>query len=259
MRNAIQNKFRQNRKIQSPYQLGLSFKLGYEVRCTIRTAGRIADHNQTVDKLDASTADDAAGTSSLSRLIATIPRGLTKAPPSPRLPPPAPPPHPSGKHPLAALPPERAVLNARPYAQVSGARKVPVIASANGVPFLRLTKPQPAALSRELRQKLARRGERFHRKVELANYWMPLARQEDHWDTLVLAQLNQREDKIKWTDAIHEAEKQNSMLKDEETAQDQKLIQKMQKIVDKETELALEEGQEVVRGRRKAPIRVLKP
>ena len=33
LRNAIQNKFRQNRKLQSPYQLGLSFKLGYEVRC----------------------------------------------------------------------------------------------------------------------------------------------------------------------------------------------------------------------------------
>lgn len=31
LRNAIRNKFRQNRKLQSAYQLGLSFKLGYEV------------------------------------------------------------------------------------------------------------------------------------------------------------------------------------------------------------------------------------
>lgn len=31
LRNAIRNKFRQNRKLQSPYQLGLSFQLGYEV------------------------------------------------------------------------------------------------------------------------------------------------------------------------------------------------------------------------------------
>jgi hypothetical protein len=31
LRNAIRNKFRKNRKITSPYQLGLSFKAGYEV------------------------------------------------------------------------------------------------------------------------------------------------------------------------------------------------------------------------------------
>lgn len=42
LRNAIRNKFRQNRKIQSPYQLGLSFKLGYEVRRKTRALLRTA-------------------------------------------------------------------------------------------------------------------------------------------------------------------------------------------------------------------------
>ncbi|KZM28442.1 uncharacterized protein EKO05_0001595 [Ascochyta rabiei] len=243
LRNAIQNKFRQNRKLQSPYQLRLSFQLGYE----------------TLDKLDASSADDTAGANTFLQLIAALPRGLTNAPPTRRPPPPPPPLHPSGKHPLAVLPPERAVLKVRPYANVSGPRKVPVIASANGVPFLRLTKPQPAALSRVLRQKLARRVARFHRKVELDNYWLPLARQEDEWDVLMMAQLMFKEDKVKWTDAVHEAVRQNLALYEGELAQDREIIHKMQRIVDEETELALKEGQEVIRGRRKAPIRVLKP
>ncbi|KAJ4311908.1 hypothetical protein N0V94_007711 [Neodidymelliopsis sp. IMI 364377] len=243
LRHAIQNKFRQNRKIQSTYQLGLSFQLGYE----------------TLDKLDVSTTDDSADATSLARLVATLPRGLTANPPRRRSPPLPPPPHPSGKHPLAVLPPEKAVLNVRPYAQVSGPRRVPVIASANGIPFLRLTKPQPPALSRVLRQKLDRRITRFHRKVLLENYWMPLARQEDEWDNLMTAQLKLREDRIKWTDAVFEAERHNQALYEEDVARDKEIVRKMQAIVDQETKLALKEGQEVIRGRKKRPIRVLKP
>ncbi|KAF1930819.1 uncharacterized protein M421DRAFT_57499 [Didymella exigua CBS 183.55] len=243
LRNAIQNKFRQNRKIQSPYQLGLSFKLGYE----------------TVDKLDASTTNNAAGMSTLSRLIATLPRGLTNAPPTRRPLPSPPTPHPSGKHPLDVLPQERAVLKNRPYTQVTGQRQVPRIASANGIPFLRLSKPQPAALSRVLRQKLDRRIERFHRRVELQNYWLPLAKQEDEWDELVLPQLRRREDEIRWADAMHEAERQNGVIYEAELVKDAALIRKMQSIVDAETEFVLNEGREVIRGRKKAPIRVIKP
>jgi hypothetical protein len=32
LRNAIRSKFRKNRKLSGPYDLGLSFKAGYEVR-----------------------------------------------------------------------------------------------------------------------------------------------------------------------------------------------------------------------------------
>jgi hypothetical protein len=227
--------------------------------CTLNASFAFADNVQTVDKLDASTANDSASTNALSQLIATLPRGLTHAPPTRRPLPPPSPPHPSGKHPLDALPPGRSVLNNRPYAQVTGQRQIPRIASANGVPFLRLTKPQPAALSRVLRQKLDRRIERFHRRVELQNYWMPLAEQEDQWDELVLPQLRRREDQIKWADAMHEAERLNGAEYETELAMDAALVRKMQHIVDAETELVLKEGREVVRGRKKAPIRIFKP
>lgn len=212
-----------------------------------------------MDKLDASTANDPASVSTLSRLIATLPRGLTNAPPTRRPLPTPSPSHPSGKHPLDILPPERAVLNNRPYVQVTGQRQVPRIASANGVPFLRLTKPQPVALSRVLRQKLDRRIERFHRRVELQNYWIPLAQQEDEWDESVSLQLGRFEGGTKWADAMHQAERLNAAEYDAEMRADAAIIRKMQRIVDAETEMVLKEGREVITGRKKAPIRVIKP
>jgi hypothetical protein len=227
--------------------------------CWFNASYALADNRQAVDKLDACTADDPASVNTLSRLIATLPRGLTNAPPASRPLPTPPPSHPSGKHPLDILPPERAVLNNRPYAKVSGQRQVPRIASANGVPFLRLTKPQPAALSRVLRQKLDRRIERFHRRVELQNYWLPLAQQEDEWDELVLPQVKKREDGNKWADVMHEAERLNGAEYEAELVADAALIRKMQRIVDVETEMVLKEGREVITGRKKAPIRVVKP
>jgi hypothetical protein len=110
-----------------------------------------------------------------------------------------------------------------------------------------------------LRQKLERRITRFHRKIELCNYWLPLARQEDQWDALMQAQLMRREDRAKWVDVIHEADKENQALYDEDMSRDKEIIRRMQRIVDQETGLALKEGQTIVRGRRKKPIRVLKP
>ncbi|KAF1841154.1 uncharacterized protein K460DRAFT_322075 [Cucurbitaria berberidis CBS 394.84] len=241
LHNAIRNKFRKNRKIQSPYQLGLSFKAGYEA----------------LDHLDAATTSDTANVGIITRLIAILPRGLTRSPPlSPRrlLPPTDPP-----KERLACLPPEQAVLNVRPYAKTSGPRHVPIIATANGVPFLRLTKPQPPALSRVLRQRLERKQALFNRKIFLANWWMPLCKQEDGWDEHMTAQLMKREDKVKWVEAIHLSEKENQEAYDRNVDKDREMSRKMQKIVDLETELALKEGQTIVRGRQKRPIRIIKP
>lgn len=73
------------------------------------------------------------------------------------------------------------------------------------------------------------------------------------------AQLRQLEDRVEWVDAVYDAVRQNFALYEDELARDQEMIRKMQFIVDQETQLALQEGCEVVRGRRKAPIRVLKP
>ncbi|CAO2650747.1 Nn.00g020390.m01.CDS01 [Neocucurbitaria sp. VM-36] len=258
LRNAIRNKFRKNRKIQSPYQLGLSFKAGYEVTQNLpRAAEPLVDNSQTLDHLDVSTTGDADNAGVLTRLIANLPRGLTRSPPLSRrrLDPPTDLP----KERLSSLPSERAVLNVRPYAKTSGPRHVPILASANGVPFLRLTKPQPPALSRILRQRLERKQSLFDMMIFLANWWMPLCRQEDEWDERMNRQLMRREDGPKWVDAIQLSERENQEAYDRGLEKDREISRKMQRIVDMETELALKEGQTIVRGRKRRPVRIIKP
>ncbi|EDU40263.1 Complex1-LYR-1 multi-domain protein [Pyrenophora tritici-repentis] len=240
LRNTIRNKFRRNRKIQSPYQLGLSFKAGYE----------------TLDRLDASAAGDETSTKLLAQLISQLPPALIRAPPiRPRRQASSTPP----KERLACLPPERAVLNVRPYAKTSGPRHVPVLASANGTPFLRLTKPQPPALSRILRQRLQRKTDLFDAKVLLNNWWLPTCRQEDKWDDFLEEQLGEDKDSVKWIDAVRQAELQNQWAYERELRKDRDMTKDMQAIVDKEMELALKEGQTIVRGRKRRPILVIKP
>ena len=151
------------------------------------------------------------------------------------------------------------MLNVRPYEKVSGPRHVPVLASANGIPFLRLTKPQPPALSRVLQQKVKRRMLNFHKKVELNNYWLPIAKHEDDWDTLIAARTRRRDDTTKWVDAIYDADAANQKMYDAELARDKENIAKMQAIVDQETALALKEGQTIRRGRKNKPIWEKKP
>ena len=192
----------------------------------------------------------------MTRLVSQLPRGLTRTPPVklagkvPSEPPP---------ERLACLPPEKAVLNVRPYATTSGLRHVPILASANGVPFLRLTKPQPPALSRILRQRLQRKQELFDIKIILSNWWLPMCKDEDVWDELINARLKKREDTVRWTDAIRLSERENYEAYERDQQKDRDITKKMQRIVDEETKLALEEGQTIVRGRRRRPIRVIKP
>ncbi|KAI4641542.1 hypothetical protein J4E93_007639 [Alternaria ventricosa] len=239
--NAIRNKFRRNRKIQSPYQLGLSFKAGYE----------------TLDHLDASAIGNTASASTLTQLISQLPRGLTRAPPIRRYEKTTPPDPPKER--LACLPPERAVLNVRPYAKTSGPRRVPILASANGVPFLRLTKPQPPALSRVIQQRLRRKNELFDTRVLLENWWLPICQQEDVWDVLITAQSREREDTVKWQTAVRDSLRANQEAHQADIRNDIVMTKKMQRIVDMETELALKEGQTIVRGRKRHPLRVIKP
>jgi len=214
---------------------------------------------QTLDHLDASSTGDTASAGILQRLVSQLPRGLTRAPRprvfshTPSVP----------KERLASLPPERAVLNVRPYAKTSGPRRVPVMASANGVPFLRLTKPQPPALSRMLRQRLATKINLFDRKIMLGNYWLPMAKHEDEWDALVNLNARRRvdrdDDDVRWVDAVRLSEQENQVAYERDLAKEKEITRKMQRIVDLETELALKEGQTIMRGRRRRPIWVLKP
>ncbi|KAF2866706.1 hypothetical protein BDV95DRAFT_552143 [Massariosphaeria phaeospora] len=242
LHNAIRNKFRKNRRIQSPYQLGLSFRAGYEA----------------VVQFDAAANGSTTSTTLLRSLISTLPRGLTRSPPSRR------PPRVRSalSKQLACLPPEKALLNVRPYANVSGPRHVPILASANSIPFLRIKKPQPSSLSRIIQVKLKGRIRRFHNRTVLANYWLPFATHEDRWDELieelgVVGQDQGRSD-IGWAYEVRRAVRAYDMTYERETAGDRKVATRMQEIVDQETVLALREGQTITRGRKHRPISITK-
>ncbi|KAH7414355.1 hypothetical protein DE146DRAFT_32587 [Phaeosphaeria sp. MPI-PUGE-AT-0046c] len=243
LRNAVQNRFRRSKNMQSPTMLGLSFKAGYEA----------------LDHLDAASTKDTASLAALTKVISKLPRNLTCAPrrrtfASPSL---------SPQERLACQPPENAVLNVRPYAKTSGPRRVPLLASANGVPFLRLTKPQPPALSRVIRQRLVKKMNVFNTKVMLNNWWLPMAKQEDEWDALVRGRtgkiIDGDDDRVRWVDAIWLSEQANQEAYTRDLAYDKDMTRKMQRIVDLETAMALKEGQTIVRGRKKRPIRILRP
>jgi len=137
------------------------------------------------------------------------------------------------------------------------------MATANGVPYLRVTKPQPPALSRILNQRLDKKIAIFDKKVMLLNYWLPMARQEDEWDALVNNRAGRRMDDFdngaKWSDAVMLSARENHDAHEKDQAKDRYLITRMQRIVDLETELALKEGQTIIRGRKRHPLWVLKP
>ncbi|CAI6246790.1 unnamed protein product [Periconia digitata] len=242
LRNAICKKFRRSRKLQSSHQLGLVFQAGYK----------------TLSYLDASTSGNTASTNALRSIISNLPSGITRTRsfiPSPSssssltaTP---------SKNALACLPSKQSTLDVRPYAKVSGPRHVPILASANGIPFLRLGKPQSPVLSRTIRYKLKSRIERFDSKVVLSNYWFPIASQEDVWDTLLEEHCELKDEtntSITWVGAIEQAIRQETMIYEADLADDRALRQKMMGIVDAETKLAEQEGQIVTRGRKSRPI-----
>lgn len=138
---------------------------------------------------------------------------------------------------------------------------MPILAHANGIPFLRITKPQPLSLSRMIQQKLHKRNVRFDHKVLLANYWIPLSSYEDDWDAIlerdygILDGDETEEDDMPWTREVRLAYRANADSKDKDYESSRSIAAQMLALVDKETKLAKEEGQPIVRGRKNKPIR----
>lgn len=163
----------------------------------------------------------------------------------------------------AVLPPEMALLNVRPYAKTTGPRHVPILASANGIPFLRIKKPQPPVLSRVLRQALQRRIDNFHTKILLLNYWTPLSNHEDEWDAILEREFDFVEKDTRlygsfdplWVDEVNVAEHAARVDHDKEMKKVAETTARMTRLVEIETELAVQEGQKIVRGRKSKPIR----
>ena len=72
----------------------------------------------------------------------------------------------------------------RPYSNIPGRRRIPKLVNANRVPFLRLKKPQPAFLSRIIRDTIKTR----ERRIGLSNNLIPqvsIAKTEDTWDEIL--------------------------------------------------------------------------
>lgn len=173
---------------------------------------------------------------------------MTRSPPQRFVPPP---PDPT-KQALECLPPEKKVLNVRPHLELNGPRHVPILVSANGIPFLRLGKPQPRNLSRVLRQKMAASVKNFERKVILEKYWEPIARLEDQWDDMVkkLNGVKKEGDKELWVGSVIDARKEEMTKFLDMQQKNREIAAKMQRIVDQEMKLAQKEGVKVVRGRK---------
>ncbi|KAH7130770.1 hypothetical protein B0J11DRAFT_483652 [Dendryphion nanum] len=236
LQNVIRQKFRKNAKLQGAYQIGIAFRAGYE----------------TLDHLDASSTGNTGSTNFLTSYISTLPSGLKRPPPV--YPPTLPKPIATTKHPLDCLPPAQSVLAVRPRTNVFGPRHVPILSSANGIPFLRLTKPQPPSLSRILRTRLKKMDTLFHNRVLLNNYYSPLAQHEDEWDDLMRRQHGVQSeggmyDQVRWMDAVVDSLDVNNKAWEYETGKTRTMAREMQNIVDQEMELAKQEGRKIVRGR----------
>ena len=73
-----------------------------------------------------------------------------------------------------------------PLSKLSGGvRKVPSLDEANGIPFLRIRKPESHGLSRVIRQKLHKRQWRITRVIKLKEADTAEAAWEDDWDKAV--------------------------------------------------------------------------
>ncbi|KAI1397717.1 hypothetical protein F4819DRAFT_503144 [Hypoxylon fuscum] len=196
----VRKAFRRNRTDTSPRLVYPALKAGYQMLSVLRSASTPTpttepndDHTSIIQFLRERLAERQA---SLHAKTLHAPYSRTPRPPSsaPR----------PGTAPLlvnvaapatAANPHPRPVYAtpSRPRAAAelggSGRRAVPRLDMAADFPILRLTKPQPRALSRVLTQKIRRRVARTEAVGALRDGAMPDAEGEDDWDRLVAGML----------------------------------------------------------------------
>ncbi|KAI1278292.1 hypothetical protein F5Y07DRAFT_71189 [Xylaria sp. FL0933] len=97
----------------------------------------------------------------------------------------------------------------RPQSELGGTgrRKIPRLDLASDIPFLRFTKPQPALLSRVLRQKSEKRTGRMQALTAMQAEDIPEAQLEDEWESqmahLMIAEKRVKRDNRSSGDTIH--------------------------------------------------------
>ncbi|CZT24557.1 uncharacterized protein RCC_10282 [Ramularia collo-cygni] len=235
LQNVVRNRFKQARHVTSYRQLKATFEAGYEA----------------VDHLDAAV----AGSTHAQQIVADL---LAKAPKSVKQPPRR---HKAidkkllRRRELAERPPRINMFDRPlPLEQLSGERKVPVLFTANHIPILRFTKPQPSSLSGYITNRIVQRQKRHDRRQMLEEA-LVLAGEEDKWDSIVrqFAGIDARKSRdvtitpvreSLWRDPIVTALDVVRAALDGEKELNRIMAEKMQGVVDRETAMAEKEARE---------------
>lgn len=237
LQNVVRNRFKQTLHVTSYRQLKATFEAGYEA----------------VDHLDAAV----AGSGTAKELIADL---LAKAPLSAKRPPrtpynPAKEKKLLRRKELAERPPGISMFDRPlPLEQLSGERKVPVLFTANQIPVLRFTKPQPSSLSGYITNRIQQRQKRHDLKHALEESLL-VAQEEDKWDSILkqYTGVDGRHSKdwagcdVKeglWRSAIVEALAVVMGKLEREKELNRVMATKMQEVVDRERALAEKEAEE---------------
>jgi hypothetical protein len=184
--NLVRFRFRDDRKLQSPTRIVNGLKAGYAaldlVHACSKSSTALGQLKSLVESIasraEYNTAyraalDAARSPTSLQKFakIAHLRAVATKAN-STRYP---------GSKPVLQRP--------LPLSEIKGGkRRVPNLISAQGVPFLRYSKPQPISLSRVIRQKQERDQKKWSQQEGLKTD-IVIAQWEDEWDDVVEAQM----------------------------------------------------------------------
>lgn len=141
-----------------------------------------------------------------------------------------------------------------PFSALRGRRHVPrIAATATGsIPFLRISKPQSDGLNSMLRSRVNRWRKREDHAQRLNEEEMPLAKQEDGWESVVMGQAR-REGKTVDTRGLYRHfvwESISELMKafERERVDNIARARALVKIVEEETELARQEEEERING-----------
>lgn len=145
--------------------------------------------------------------------------------------------------PAACLPGHVKELDIRPRQVVSGTRRVPMLAQANGVPFLRLSHKQPQNLSRILGYLAPKRDQFVATRQEIEEIHIPLGSHEDAWDDIIqnTCGVPQNIGDPSWQQASCDVLKEMNAASYKLMHDRTNMIKRMQWIIDEETKLAEKE------------------
>lgn len=261
--NLVRFRFREDCKIQSPTQIVNGLKAGYAALDLVHAC----NHNSStalsqLKNLLESTASRAEHTTAYRAALAaarspTSPKKLAKIAHLRAV---------ATKANSTRYPGSKPILQRPlPLSEIKGGkRRVPNLISAQGVPFLRYSKPQPISLSRVIGQKQERDQRKWTQREGLAADTI-IAQWEDEWDEAVQAQMAKEQgrgqrslkpaDKLKgsgetndqeerWKYEIVSAERELYRQIKENDRKNAELGRTMWEIVVKERELAAQEKRE---------------